>query len=364
MARRAAPLILVSLATGLLMTALIVVGLVNLPDPWAIATLVTGVVGGVFIGAGAAQRSPLLTVYGVLVTWSLGLAAVGATMGDALLIGIGALAVVVAGASAPIAVLLRGTAGPGRPSTGAEALMTRLHETMMLSDNAKRALFREHEISLLRDAIEQDIAEGKYFTAMTICNELADVFGDREQAEVLRARILEANHARYDADAARAVAQFDELLKAHNWRAAHQLRAHIERMFPESSHAVGLDTRIVMARDEHKRELESEFLEASRREDAEVAMQRLRELDRYLEPDEAERYRELAGGVVARHRENLGLRFKLAVRDREWTRALEAGEEIIAEFPNAKMADEVRGMLEVLQAKATGAAASGDVAAG
>ena len=361
MARPSTPLLAVTLLTGLLMTTLIVVGVVNLPLDWALATLVTGIVGAMVIGAGAAQRSPLFTVYGVLLVWSLGLAAVGAVLGNPVVIAIGALAVVVAGAAAPLAMGSGAARGASAAPDSVRTLVERVHETVMLSDNAKRALFREHEIGLLRDAIEQDIAEGKYFTAMTICDELAEVFGDREQAEVLRARILEANHARYEADAGRAVEQFDELLAAHNWRAAHQLRARIERMFPESAHSVGLDARIARARSVHKQELESEFLEASRREDAEVAMELLRELDRYLDPEEAERYRELAGGVVARHRENLGLRFKLAVRDREWDRALEAGEEIIAEFPNAKMADEVRGMLDVLRAKATGAAASGDV---
>ena len=362
MPRAASSLLLVSLIVGLLSTVAIVAGVVNLPAHWAVATLIGGAGGAVMVGVGAAQRAPLVTIYGALLMWSLGLTAVGAILPDPTVVAIGVLAVVVTGATLPLAVGRGGAAVSAGENESVRATIERLHETMMLSDNAKRALFREHEIGLLRNAIEQDIAEGKYFTAMTICNELSDVFGDREEAEVLRARILEANHARYDEDAAHAVEQFEALLKAHNWRAAHQLRARIERLFPESGHSVGLDARIAMARNEHKQELESEFLEASRREDAEVAMALLRELDRYLSPDEAERYRELAGGVVARHRDNLGLRFKLAVRDREWTRALEAGEEIIAEFPNTKMADEVRGMLEVLRAKATGAAPSGDIA--
>ena len=57
-------------------------------------------------------------------------------------------------------------------------------------------------------------------------------------------------------------------------------------------------------------------------------------------------------GVVSRHRENLGLRFKLAVNDKRWSEALEVGEEIIREFPNSKMADEVRSMLTVLETRA------------
>jgi hypothetical protein len=113
-------------------------------------------------------------------------------------------------------------------------------------------------------------------------------------------------------------------------------------------------------RDDHKRELETRFLEAANRDDVEGAMALLKELDRYLGPEEAERLAEVAQGVVAGHRENLGVQFKLAVNDHRWAEAARTGEAIIEEFPNTKMADEVRSMIDVLRTRATQSAVAGE----
>jgi hypothetical protein len=51
---------------------------------------------------------------------------------------------------------------------------------------------------------------------------------------------------------------------------------------------------------------------------------------------------------------NLGVQFKLAVHDKEWTQAVRVGEQIIREFPNTKMSDEVRSMLDLLRERAAG----------
>ena len=90
----------------------------------------------------------------------------------------------------------------------------------------------------------------------------------------------------------------------------------------------GLDQRIVAARDEHKNDLERRFLEAAEREDIGDAMSLLRELDRYLDADEGERLSGVAQGVITRHRELLGERFRGAVNDRRWAEAAQAGEAI------------------------------------
>ena len=48
------------------------------------------------------------------------------------------------------------------------------------------------------------------------------------------------------------------------------------------------------------------------------------------------------------------MQFKLAVSDKEWTQAVRIGEQIIREFPNTKMADEVRSRLDLLRERAAG----------
>ena len=81
-------------------------------------------------------------------------------------------------------------------------------------------------------------------------------------------------------------------------------------------------------------------------------MSLLKQLDRYLSREEAGRLAEVAEGVVVKHRDNLGVQFKIAVNDRRWVQATRIGETIIGEFPNTKMAAEVRSMIDILRSRA------------
>jgi len=90
-------------------------------------------------------------------------------------------------------------------------------------------------------------------------------------------------------------------------------------------------------------------------------MQLIREMDKYLTEQEAEPLRETARGVIGKARDNLGVQFKLAVRDKEWVAAVNIGEQIIRDFPNSKMSDEVRSMLDVLRQRAAGQQAANPV---
>jgi len=56
--------------------------------------------------------------------------------------------------------------------------------------------------------------------------------------------------------------------------------------------------------------------------------------------------------VVGKKRQNLGVRFKMAVQDRDWIDGVTVGEQIIREFPNSMMAKEVREMLDTLRERA------------
>ncbi len=46
---------------------------------------------------------------------------------------------------------------------------------------------------------------------------------------------------------------------------------------------------------------------------------------------------------------NLGVQFKLAVSEREWAKALQTGQEITRDFPNSKMAEEIREKMDILR---------------
>jgi len=43
------------------------------------------------------------------------------------------------------------------------------------------------------------------------------------------------------------------------------------------------------------------------------------------------------------------VQFSLAVSQRQWANALEIGEQIIRDFPNSRMSEEIRAKLDVLR---------------
>lgn len=252
---------------------------------------------------------------------------------------------------------LRAASGADQPSTK-ESLdrvsrsIERLTHEGGLSETAKRILHRKEERDLLRSAIEQDIQDGDHDAALILAQELADRFGYRADAEEYRARIERVRAQTIDAQAVEALESLDSLLRGRRWAEAYNEAARITRLFPESHRVQRLQERVEASRARYKQDLERRFLLCAQRDQVDEAMTLLRELDQYLSEAEAEPYREVARGVIGKARDNLGVRFKLALQDRAWAVALDVGERIIADFPNSRMAQEVREMLDTLRERA------------
>jgi hypothetical protein len=227
-----------------------------------------------------------------------------------------------------------------------------MSDLMGVSDDARRVLNRAHERELLRRAIDEDIAQEDWEAALVLVRELADRFGYRADAEEFRARIEGARRQTQDRALTAAIQSLDALIIARAWDAAFAEASRVKRLFPDSSRAQGLSSRVEQARSSCKQDTERRFLLAAEAGDADEAMRLLRELDAYLTPTEAEPLRELARGVIGKARDNLGARFKLAVQDHRWTDAREVGARIIGDFPNSRMAHEVRLVLAEISQRA------------
>lgn len=234
------------------------------------------------------------------------------------------------------------------------ATLESINERMLLSDAAKRIAYRDQDVQALRAAIQEELARRDFDSAQRLAEELATVYGYREESEIVRDQVNMAQAQEVETKVAAAIARLDELLQQRDFEAAQLEAAKIGRLFPESSRARNLNDRVAQARGQYKLDLEREFLRAAETEELERAMQMLREMDKYLTPQEAAPLQEVARGVIGKSRDNLGVRFKLALQDKDWTRAVVAGEQIIGEFPNSKMADEVRSMIDTLRRHAAG----------
>lgn len=249
-----------------------------------------------------------------------------------------------------VAWAMRGQRSGGDRSIAqlANAINTMTQESG-LSEGAKRVLHRRQERELLRRAIEQDIQDQDWDAAMVLVKELAERFGYRADAEEFRAKIERARLQTLDRQVMDALNHLDDLIRTRHWTEAYAEAARIQRLYPESHRIDGLRERVDESRQRYRKDLERQFLIAAQREQLDEAMTLLKELDQYLTPSEAAPLEEVARGVVVKSRENLGVRFKLMVQDHHWAEAVEAGERIVAEFPNTRMADEVRELLPVLR---------------
>jgi hypothetical protein len=231
-------------------------------------------------------------------------------------------------------------------------VMEQLAEQGSLSDDARRVVNRRRDRELLRRAIEDDINAEDWDAAMVLVKELAERFGYRADAEEFRARIEQSRYETVQRKVNDELSTLDGLIRSHRWEQATAEAARITRLYPDSQRVEGLRHQVEHARRLYKSDLERRFLMAAEENRIGDAMELLRELDAYLTETEAEPYRELARGVIGKARDNLGAQFKLAVQDRQWGRASEVGEQIIVQFPNSRMAEEVRALIEDIRARA------------
>jgi tetratricopeptide (TPR) repeat protein len=257
------------------------------------------------------------------------------------------------GGSVRWAVYGRDATGPDRDSQERQlALLQSINDRMLLSETAKRLTYRHEDITALRQTVEADINKGYYDAALVLVNEMAENYGLREEAEEFRERITATRQTEMDARVDQSINRLNDMLNRHQFDAAMREAAKIQRLHPDSQRTAGLTRRVSEAREQYKQDLERRFLEAAERDDVDRAMELLKELDTYLTEQEAEPFRETARGVIGKKRDNLGVQFKLAVQDKEWQKAVRVGEQIIREFPNTRMGDEVRGMIDALRQRA------------
>jgi hypothetical protein len=272
----------------------------------------------------------------------------------------GWLGLVLVFAIAPITVRLRRQARSAGSLAARIEMLTASMRTIAdqagLSDDARRVLNRSTERELLCRSIEQDIANQDWDAGLVLCSELADRFGYRAEAEQFRARIEAARSQVQDRRIFEAIGGLDSLIVQRRWDDALREAGRIRRLFPDSPRTETLRLRVDQARAIYKQDIAKRFRDAADAGRTDEAMELLKELDLYLSPDEAEPLKEMAKNVITRTRERLGEQFKQAVHERQWPTAQAIGRRIISEFPNTRMAQEVRQVLDGIANRGTPAA--------
>lgn len=202
---------------------------------------------------------------------------------------------------------------------------------ILISETAKRITYRDRDRQALREAIQEDLNKGDFDAAMVLVSEMSKAYGYTNEAEQYREQIENLRHASINDRVKEALVGFEDLLKKTEWDKATAEAAKIQRLFPDAPQVRDLPKQVSEAWQARKHELERKLLQSASHDDVESSMETLRELDRYLKPEEAAPFLEVARGVIGKKRQNLGVQFKLAIQDKEWTQSVAVGEQIIRE---------------------------------
>ncbi len=232
--------------------------------------------------------------------------------------------------------------------------LRRIADLSTLSDQAKSLIYRDREIDAFRETIQEDLIRQDFQTAQTLVDNIEKKFGYSDEAQRLRTEIESARKATQDENVDRAVKRVQTIIERGDFAQAMREAQRLTKQFSNNEKIAALPQRVDAARMGHKRSLLQEYGEAVRRNDIDRGVELLRELDRYLTPQEAAALAESARGVFRAKLHNLGVQFAISVADEQWKDAVATGEQIVREYPNSRMAQEVREKLDVLRLRAQG----------
>lgn len=221
-----------------------------------------------------------------------------------------------------------------------------------LSDRAKGLVFREREIEAIREMVHHDMMRQDYKTVEATIESIERELGYADEAARLR-EVLEADRkTTLDEKIDAAIMRVEEILKTFEWGRAIRESKRIIELFPDNTKVASLPERIEAARAKRKRDLLQAYGEAVRRRDIDLGVELLKELDLYLTPQEGAALAESARGVFKARLHNLGVQFAIRITDKNWADAIDVGKVIISEYPNSRMAREVRDRMDLLQQRA------------
>ena len=229
------------------------------------------------------------------------------------------------------------------------AELTQINHITRVSETAKSIVFRDADRQSLREAVFDKLQQQDFDAASQLIEQIGQRSEYEELAEQLRAQADHyhdaTDHERFDQIAA----HIEKLLDDCHWaRASAQIEGLI-KAHPESERAKALRQALLDRKQDRKRALLAAWDDAVKRQETDRSLDLLRELDSYLTPNEALALQEAARGAFRTKLHNLGVQFAIAVTEKQWVGALEIGEQIINDFPNSKMSEEIRGKLNILQ---------------
>jgi hypothetical protein len=230
-------------------------------------------------------------------------------------------------------------------------ILGRIDEGVRLSDTARFVLYREADRQSLRQAVLEVLKADGADAAVQLTEQIGARAGYAQFAEQLKRELASHDDVASREQLNQAIEAIEELLEKRDWPRA---SVQIEKLIgthPKSDQARGLRQKLADKMESRKKVLMTSWDDAVQRGATDRSLEILKELDQYLTPSEGLALQESAKDVFKTKLHNLGVQFSLAVSSRNWAQAVEVGERITRDFPNSKMADEIRQKMDLLRQK-------------
>ena len=227
--------------------------------------------------------------------------------------------------------------------------LIQINHSTRLSETAKAIAFRDEEKRSLREAVFEKLQQHNFDAAYEIIDEIANRSEYKELAEQLRTQADAYHNATDQERIGQVMAHVEKLFEDCQWTKASAQIEGLIKAYPDSEKAKAMRQRLLDSKQERKKILLAAWDDAIQRQDIDRSLQILKELDMYLSPNEGLALQEAAKDVFRTKLHNLGMQFSMAVTEKRWANALEIGQHIVSDFPNSRMAEEIREKLDVLR---------------
>ncbi|NIP26332.1 MAG: hypothetical protein GWN67_15670 [Phycisphaerae bacterium] len=230
-----------------------------------------------------------------------------------------------------------------------QAVLAEINKITHLSEEAKAIVFQDANKQFLTETVLDKLEHQDIDGAYDIIDGIANCRGYEELAEHLR---NEADKHRGATDQERieqAIKAIEKLFENYQWVIAGTRIERLISAYPDSEEAKAMRQTLIEKKEERKKVLLNAWDDAVKRHATDRSLEILRELDLYLTPEEGLALQKAARDVFKDKLHNLGIQFSLAVSGEQWEKAIQVGHEIMRDFPNSRMSEEIRGKMDVLK---------------
>jgi len=232
------------------------------------------------------------------------------------------------------------------------AVLSQINSSQRLSETARSIAYRDFDKQAMREAVFDRLQQKDFTGANAVIEEINRHPVYKDLVEQLRNQVKKFHEATEQERVNQFIEQIEKLFETYQWTKASIGIEKLIESFPNSEKARAMRQRLVEKKAERKKVLLNAWDDAVKRQDTDRSLEILKELDLYLTPNEGLALQEAARDVFRNKLHSLGVQFSLAVSEKQWQNALAAGQQLIKEFPNSKMAVEIRQNWDMLQRRA------------